>query len=409
MIIQHNLSAINTAYQNKNNESDMAKATERLSSGYRINRAADDAASLAISEKMRRQIRGLTQASANAQDGISLVQIADGALNETQDILQRMNELSVKAANGTLTQSDREYIQSEMNALVDEVDRIANSTTFNEEIYPLKGKISIPFIGTQTMTINVSGPGTVTCDGIDYHDGDSFNVDVFATFSSPGALKDAGIFFHSSGGGSGHCTVTTMPLDTSLSDINITYTRPDEYTIDEAGHILVKNPDGTNNTQYIGANLQWLYPVSLGIAPDAKTVDITPSDPVFIQAGSENDEAQRIDISFVDATSMGLKLRPVDVTSEQSSISYVDKVKNALGTVSEYRSDFGATQNRLESTIRNLDNVVENTTAAESQIRDTDMAAQMVQFSNLNILQNATSAMLAQANQSQELALSLLS
>ena len=254
--------------------STQAKSTEKLSSGYKINRAADDAAGLAISEKMRRQVRGLTQAVANAQDGISAVQTAEGALGEVHDMLQRMNELAVKAGTDTLQEADRDYIQSEVNALISEIDRVAATTTFNEQAL-LDGtftgkKLQVGAESTSTNQINMS-IGSMTFKGI------------------------AG-----------------------------------------ASSLQVSGTDGSN----------------------ARTS--------------------------------------------------IDTVKEALKAVSKQRSDLGAVQNRLEHTVKNLDNVVENTQAAESQIRDTDMAEEMVRFANNNVLAQAGQSMLAQANQSNQGVLSLL-
>ncbi len=271
MVVQHNLTAMNSNRMLGITTSVQAKSTEKLSSGYRINRAADDAAGLAISEKMRRQIRGLTQASTNAQDGISCVQTAEGALAEVHDMLQRMNELAVQAANGTQTSADRSYINSEIQALTSEINRVASTTTFNEQ-----------------------------------------NL-----------------------------------LDGTFTDKGL----------------------------QVGAEANQIISFSIG--------SIT---------------AEGIGIN-------GITVGGVDDTNAQDAITMI---KAALKQVSQQRSDLGAIQNRLEHTIKNLDNVVENTTAAESQIRDTDMASEMVKFSNNNILAQAGQAMLAQANQTNQGVLSIL-
>ena len=277
MVVQHNLTAMNSSRMLNITTSAQAKSTEKLSSGYKINRAADDAAGLAISEKMRRQIRGLTQASSNAQDGISCVQTAEGALTEVHDMLQRMNELAVKAANGTQTTADRGYINQEVQALVSEIDRVASTTTFNEKNL-LNGKfknvgLQVGAEAKQLITLNITG---MSAKGI--------------------GLVD-----------------------------NATY-----------GSITVGGGTGVN---------------------------------------------------------------------AQKAISII---KEALAKVSSQRADLGAVQNRLEHTIKNLDNVVENTTSAESSIRDTDMATEMVRYSNNNILAQAGQSMLAQANQANQGVLSLL-
>ena len=275
MVVQHNLTAMNSNRMLGLTASSQAKSTEKLSSGYKINRAADDAAGLAISEKMRRQVRGLTQASANAQDGISMVQTAEGALNEVHDMLQRMNELAVKSANGSNQTEDRSYIQKEVKALQDEIDRVANTTTFNEQ------KL---LDAAHTFDLQVGAENT---------DNDKISV-------SLKALNAAGLGVPSSGGSA----------------------------------------------------------VSVNTATNAKNA--------------------------------------------------ITAIKSAIKTLNEQRADLGAQQNRLEHTINNLDNVVENTQSAESAIRDTDMATEMVKFSNNNILAQAGQSMLAQANQSNQGVLSLL-
>ncbi len=267
MVVQHNLRAMNSNRMLGLTQTTQAKSTEKLSSGYKINRAADDAAGLAISEKMRRQIRGLSQASENAQDGISCVQTAEGALNEVHDMLQRMNELATQAANGTNTDTDRGYLDQEVSQLKAEITRTAGDTTFNEKV----------LLTTQTISLQV----------------------------------------------------------------------------------------GTESGKTISISLKGMSAASIGV------------DGVSI------------------ATSTG-------------AVSALASIKSAINKVSSLRADLGAVQNRLEHTINNLDNVVENTTAAESQIRDTDMASEMVKYSNNNILAQAGQAMLAQSNQSNQGVLSLL-
>ncbi len=273
MVVQHNLRAMNSNRMLGVTSSTQAKSTEKLSSGYKINRAADDAAGLAISEKMRRQIRGLTQASANAQDGISCVQTAEGALNEVHDMLQRMNELAVKAANGTNQEEDRSYIQSEVDQLITEIDRVSTTTTFNEK----------------------------------------------------------------------------MLLDGTFQNEE-----------------LQVGAEGVTGNQI------------------------------------------KISISSISSNVLGVKNLKVDGADGSKAKAAISTVKNAIKTLNKQRSDLGAIQNRLEHTIKNLDNVVENTTAAESQIRDTDMATEMVKYSNNQILAQAGQAMLAQSNTANQGVLSLL-
>ena len=311
MVVQHNLTAMNSNRMLGITTGNQAKSTEKLSSGYKINRAADDAAGLSISEKMRRQIRGLTQASANAEDGISCVQTAEGALNEVHDMLQRMNELAVKGETGTLTTVDRSYIQAEVKQLMDEIDRVASTTTFNEQ--------------------NLLD-GTFTGKGLQVGAEAGQHIDVSITAMSMSNLVK------------------------KAEEANITF-----------------DHDGDEDTDEIDM------------------------DETMVQA-----VVDKFQTNYAGATSGDTVATSKDFASLNAF------VKTALQTVSKQRSDLGAVQNRLEHTIANLDNVVENTTAAESQIRDTDMATEMVKYSNNNILMQAGQAMLAQANQANQGVLSLL-
>ena len=269
MVVQHNLSAMNTNRQMGVVTSALQKSTEKLSSGYKINRAGDDAAGLSISEKMRSQIRGLNKASDNAQDGISLIQVAEGALNETHSILQRMNELATQAANDTNTSTDRTAIKAEIDQLTSEINRIQSTTQFN----------------TQNLL------------------------------------------------------------------------------------------DG----KFTGKNLQ---------------------------VGSLKGQTIKISISNMNAATLGVSGLTVDKNSTAGES--MSKIQAAIDKVSTQRSNLGALQNRLEHTINNLDTTSENTSAAESRIRDTDMAEEMVQYSKNNILSQAGNSMLAQANQQTQGVLSLL-
>ena len=314
MVVQHNLTAMNSNRMLGLTTSAQAKSTEKLSSGYKINRAADDAAGLAISEKMRRQVRGLTQASANAQDGISCVQTAEGALTEVHDMLQRMNELAVKGENGTQTTTDRAYIQKEIAQLMSEVDRIQSTTTFNE---------------MNLLDGDFTGKGLQ----VGAEAGQHIDIDI-EDMSMSGLAKNI-----------------TGKLYTAVSFHALTDGTPNSTT--------------TKVTSDMGADV-------------IKTF-------TGLEAGEEDTVATQQDFNSLNAV-----------------------VKACLALVSQQRSDLGAVQNRLEHTISNLDNVVENTTSAESEIRDTDIATEMVKYANNNILQQAGTSMLSQANQSNQLALSLL-
>ena len=309
MVVQHNITAMNSNRMLGLTTSAQAKSTEKLSSGYKINRAADDAAGLAISEKMRRQIRGLTQASANAQDGISAVQTAEGALNEVHDLLQRINELAVKGETGTLTTQDRSYIQTEVQQLMSEIDRVRSTTTFNEQ-----NLLTGEFTGKALQVGAEAGQ----------------HIDISIRNMSMNGLKD----------------------------------------------LVTKN---SGDVKY---------------ATSANNKDIALS---------------KVADSVIKDFYNNYDRDVMSTTVESKSFASLNAfVKAALQEVSKQRSDLGAVQNRLEHTINNLDNIVENTTSAEAQIRDTDIATEMVRYANNNILQQAGTSMLSQANQSNQLALSLL-
>lgn len=398
MVLAHNLTAMNAQRQFNIVGTSKKKSTEKLASGYKINRAADDAAGLTISEKMRSQIRGLHQASENCQDGVSLCQVADGALTETHDILQRMNELAIKSANGTNTDADREAIQKEVKQLTDEFDRIANSTSYNDKIYPLNAKQTSSPMLEKRVTLTLVNGGEV--NGVVYNPGDKVNVTGIA---SPGAdgiiLKNLRLQNSQFSASDNSYVITSSSIKTSnlgfrdlykYSNGNVCYTGRQGNSIrlmvgngrlDHSGHPEVE----INSVKFLDTG-------------------------VNIQAGAQNREEQRIPINFVDATKEGLKLTEpeIDVSTKDGALSAIDRVANAIDIVSGYRSYFGATQNRLEHTIANLDNIVENTQAAESRIRDTDMATEMVNNTKLNVLEQAVTSMMAQANQSTQGVLSLL-
>ena len=309
MVVQHNLRAMNSNRMLGLTTATQAKSTEKLSSGYKINRAADDAAGLSISEKMRRQIRGLTQASANAEDGISAVQTAEGALNEVQDMLQRINELAVKGENGTLTTQDRSYIGSEVSQLMQEINRVKETTTFNEQSL---------------------------LDG---------------TFNK----KNLQVGAESSKGNKITVTIKSM----GVSKLGTTF---------------------ASKLKAVGNSVTSFTTAAAVASKFVKFAEMSS----LTKAKAEN--------QLTSSMFAGLNVW----------------AKAAIQDVSEQRSDLGAIQNRLEHTINNLDNVVENTTSAESAIRDTDMATEMVKYSNNNILSQAGQAMLAQSNQANQGVLSLL-
>ena len=394
MVVQHNLTAMNSNRMLGITTSAQAKSTEKLSSGYKINRAADDAAGLSISEKMRKQIRGLTQASSNAEDGISCVQTAEGALTEVHDMLQRMNELSVKAANGTMSSDDRTNVQDEIDQLSTEIDRVSTTTKFNET-YLLQGDKTS---GATSKTSYLS-------------------------------FKDAGLSdFITSSALSGKTSQVSVTINaaklTSASSITVGGTK---YTISSA---VTGGKDGVNGTTITTSAARLIINKALAqanaIGNTAGTVttaantttstfnlaeiktknDLTLS----LHVGADSDADNKISFNIETMDSEGLGIKGIKVTgNDPSNATYaIDNIAEAIKKVSKQRSGLGAIQNRLEHTINNLNNVVENTTSAESAIRDTDMASEMVKYSNNSILTQAGQAMLAQANQSNQGVLSLL-
>ena len=413
MVVQHNLTAMNSNRMLGVTTSKQAKSTEKLSSGYKINRAADDAAGLSISEKMRKQIRGLTQASSNAQDGISAVQTAEGALNEVQDMLQRMNELAVKAANGTNSEDDRNYIQDEVNQLIKEIDRVSTTTKFNET-YLLKGDDTVKFTATPT-----AGLATTLTDG-----SDTAQAKIEITIAADSYKTE---------GGKSDVTFSLMGKNFSV--------RLEE--TDDNKTLATKLAKAMNENQItdskVGAFKATVTDnvITLTAAEKGKVADTTVIKDgakltaegtgvltldLHVGADSTSDNQISVDIKQMSASVLGLKTGNsttgtntgdldtllVNGKDDKHARDAIDTISAALQEVSKQRSALGAAQNRLEHTIANLDNVVENTTSAESSIRDTDMATEMVKYSNNNILAQAGQAMLAQANQSNQGVLSLL-
>ena len=582
MVVQHNLTAMNSNRMLGVTTKTQAKSTEKLSSGYKINRAADDAAGLSISEKMRKQIRGLTQASLNAQDGISAVQTAEGALTEVHDMLQRMNELAVKASNGTMSEDDRSYVQNEIDQLVTEIDRVSETTKFNET-YLLKGAgdksatvKADATIGTTSSEATVTAAkgnifsgtiasglasGTEEKAKITYKDAEGNNRTKDITFKVGADAKTTaanlakaiaddsklGRIFNATADEAGKLVIESKlngnkTDDTKNAVTGLTFTTPissddakttiskadgtvggdvtkavgesvsfdltgliagnsvtidgktftfdpdkaadstdantfatvedlqtllgDAYEVSVEGTFKVTTttvtPTGTNdgadigttndktsdetksgkvtdNTKVLDAlaaadvtgaptvqarpkdnNANNTTPVSYTSAVTAKgftlniarkaAVEISDAMTLSLQVGADSTEENKIsvDIESMSAKSLGIDGLKVDGTNSTNADNAIDTIAAAIQKVSTQRSALGAVQNRLEHTINNLDNVVENTTSAESQIRDTDMATEMVKYSNNNILAQAGQAMLAQANQSNQGVLSLL-
>ena len=390
MIINHNMNALN-AHRNMNvNNTAAGKSMEKLSSGLRINRAGDDAAGLAISEKMRGQIRGLTQSSRNAADGISMIQTAEGALNETTNILQRMRELAVQAGNDTNTTSDRAEIQKEIDALTEEVDRIANNTEFNTqkllngnkmgkagdviktEIQAVEGSFKI------TLAQGLDDGNKLTIDGktIEFNQTSTANNGAVET-----ALKDAFKDYD--------FTVSADKKEITITQKVAKYKDEMTYSLDGAAeakaNVLAKGVTGREEQISEGQ--------------------------VSVQVGANANQSMSIEIGDMRAEALGIKTvkgETLSVETAEKANEAITKFDEALNAVSSQRANLGAVQNRLEYTISNLDNTAENLTSAESTLRDVDMAKEMMEYSKNNILNQAAQAMISQANQQPQNVLQLL-
>ena len=496
MVVQHNMQAANANRMLNVTTSAQSKSTEKLSSGYRINRAADDAAGLTISEKMRKQIRGLDQASTNAQDGVSSVQTAEGALTEVHSMLQRMNELATQAANGTNSKdSDRQAIQDEIDQLTTEIDRVSETTKFNET-YLLKGEAGTKTINMKahdaglkgTLTDNGDGTATFVMDTLNAGDkvsigGKNYTIggtsdDLDSAFGTngldintnhqdisvngttykyyadtvktkdgnkitagyysadPSKLADqaaatatgvdgkvtadlAALKTNAPAGSTitvGTKTVTLMKDDgtkggTASDGIDDTDTtvisKKKAYEL-ASKELLAANQigdtKGSAKIENAGTKADGSFKITTGQAEVANSLSFS------LHVGADADMTNKIHVNIdaMDSASLGIKGLNVKDASGNAATYAVDAISDAISKVSSQRSSLGAVQNRLEHTINNLDNVVENTTTAESRIRDTDMAEEMVNYSKNNILAQAGQSMLAQANQSNQGVLSLL-
>ncbi|MCI9175705.1 MAG: flagellar hook protein [Lachnospiraceae bacterium] len=537
MVVQHNLQAMNANRMLGITTGQQSKSTEKLSSGYKINRAADDAAGLTISEKMRKQIRGLDRASTNAEDGISCVQTAEGALTEVHSMLQRMNELAVQAANGTMSEDDRQAVQDEIDQLVTEIDRVSETTKFNE-IYLLKGKegtektetvatykfeltqiakdaqkgtLGLTAAGqnalfgagqttaitgataaagasmaldTATLGTNklfVSPTGATVAAGTDFVEVTDADLATYFDVADDGTVTaKAGVSFATAanatlvnaGGGTASngtdVVIGTPATQATTSDIekyvevaedgslkykdgqmlyNTAADATDEYgdqleatqiaeadlstyiesnanpLVDSTGAKIddvsayfengvykggIFRNDTNGNSVEIGAEQIKDY---IDVKENKVEIKTAEALEFNLHVGSESDTSNKIkvEIKSMSAGNIGVaKLKGTGLMTEDDATNAIDTIADAISMVSKQRSALGAVQNRLEHTIANLDNVVENTTAAESRIRDVDMAEEMVEYSKNNILAQAGQSMLAQANQSTQGVLSLL-
>ena len=381
MRINNNIMALNTHRQYSINNTNISKSTEKLSSGYRINRAGDDAAGLAISEKMRAQIRGLSMASKNSNDAISLVQTAEGALTETHAILQRMRELAVQAASDTNDDNvDRAALDAEFQQLKYEIDDIADKTTFNGKNL-LDGSFGSTTKVSDSSTIELP---SVDVDGITPIAGTNDVVSItFEGFTESGSIVFA-------------------EVGTSGDDYEVTYDNVTLTVKNEAGAqtMVLDFGQGRIATLVLGENagIDGFSDLSLDFEVSGTVAKI--------QTGANADE--NLDISIDNMGSAALGLTDSIITSQADANSAIATVDAATNKVSTQRAQLGAMQNRLEHKINNLNTSAENLTAAESRIRDIDMAKEITEFTKHNILVQASTAMLAQANQAPQNVLALL-
>ena len=394
MVVQHNMQAANANRMLNVTTSAQSKSTEKLSSGYKINRAADDAAGLSISEKMRKQIKGLDRASTNAQDGVSCVQTAEGALTEVHSMLQRMNELAVQSSNGTLSEDDRNNIQDEVDQLVTEIDRVSETTKFNET-YLLKGdenktKISNTVYSSPQM-------GLVK---------DAMAAGSTLEVKTPMDATGKTVYTFTSGLAVGSSWAGKKVIDDSATagagDIKLADAKTAE--------LAAMNSVITSYKDEMGVKAVTLKAGDNDVTSTSKTFTYNDSLNISLHVGADSSDDNKISmqIDSMNSDFLGIKGLKVSGKTYLQATGSIDTISDAISKVSKQRSSLGAVQNRLEHTINNLDNVSENTTSAESRIRDTDMAKEMVNYSKNNILAQAGQSMLAQANQSNQGVLSLL-
>ena len=464
MVVQHNLQAMNANRMLNITTGSQSKSAEKLSSGYRINRAADDAAGLSISEKMRKQIRGLDQASTNAEDGVSAVQTAEGALTEVHSMLQRMNELAVQASNGTNSQTDRDAIQSEIEQLTTEIDRVAETTKFNEtyllkgdadgatkDVYMnghdagLKGTLTD---GATTATFKVAAGALdagkkVTIGGKEYTIGstkaeaekladaaktDAATADKTITIDGETyTCKTADKKWYDKGdqevtiadkikAGSTveyngkSLTVMNDNGGDGVDDSDSSVISADKAKTLMTAELTTANNIGATKTAATITAGTYASDTGMEFTITKGTAEVAEKLNFNLHVGSDADMTNKINVNIetMDSSYLGIKGLNVSDDTGVAATYAVDAIADALQKVSDQRSSLGAVQNRLEHTIANLDNVVENTTSAESRIRDVDMAEEMVEYSKNNILAQAGQSMLAQANQATQGVLSLL-
>ena len=386
MVVRSNIMAVNAQRQLGMNNSQVGKALEKLSSGYRINRAGDDASGLAISEKMKAQIKGLDTASLNSQDGISLVQTAEGALTEVHNMLNRMAELATRAANGINEDSNRASLQKEVAKLQEEIDRISEGTNFNN----LK-----LLDGSQTYAGNKALIGKGTANGVMglSVEGGNLSADDTITVNISGdsvgkitvTASDNTVVFTTTQTGKGFYSITADVSKVTDESVKKAWAGVTiNFSVDQAC-------DTTKN--YVKGEQEFA-------AGENKSMQL--------QIGDTADSFNQLKVSIGDMSSAALGVDKVDISTQDGAAKAIDIIRNAIDRVSSQRASLGATQNRLEYTINNLDTASENLQAANSRIRDTDMAKMMMEYTKMNVLTQSAQAMLAQANQQPQSVLQLL-
>ena len=386
MVVRSNIMAVNAQRQLGMNNSQVGKALEKLSSGYRINRAGDDASGLAISEKMKAQIKGLDTASLNSQDGISLVQTAEGALTEVHNMLNRMTELATRAANGINEDSNRASLQKEVAKLQEEIDRISEGTNFNN----LK-----LLDGSQTYAGNEALIGKGTANGV-----------MGLSVEGGNLSADDTISVNISGDSVGTITVTA-------SDNTVVFTTTQTgkgfYSITAD---VSKVTDESVRKAWAGVTINFSVDqacdTTKNYAAGEQKFTAGKNESMQLQIGDTADSFNQLKVGIGSMSSAALGVDKVDISSQEGAAKAIDIIRNAIDRVSSQRASLGATQNRLEYTINNLDTASENLQSANSRIRDTDMAKMMMEYTKMNVLTQSAQAMLAQANQQPQSVLQLL-
>lgn len=408
MRINSNIAALNTLNQLTQNEKATNSSLAKLSSGLRINSAADDAAGLAISEKMKGQIRGLDQASSNSEDGISMVQTAEGALSETESILQRMRELAVQAASDTVTEEDRVNIQDEMSQLIDEIDRISNTTQFNTKNLldgSMSGVVAADSANVLTNTaLDSATTGATLLTALVDDNGDSLGIAVGDTievsWAVDGELSSASLTVTAASDVSSLMALITDGTGAVASgDVSLTANTAGYDGAIGGVTFEVADSDGEVNSD--ASNILSSFSETTA-AKEEKAVDGR----AILQIGANSGQTMKVSISDMGADALGVQ--NLDASTQEGANVAITVIDEATSKVSSQRSYLGAVQNRLEHTINNLDTSSENLSSAQSQIADVDMADEMMEYTKNNVLSQAATAMLAQANQQPQQVLSLL-